>query len=76
MPLIHIYAYAGKDLAAKQATAQAIVKAASAAWGAPESAFTVAFQDIDRETWEQESKPILEPLRANNQVVIDHGELV
>ena len=75
MPFIHIRAYSGRDLDSKKSAAQAIVKAASEAMGAPETAFTVVYEDIEKEAWENEvAKPILEPLR--DKVIVDHGKLV
>jgi len=75
MPFIHVRAYSGKDKETKQATAQAIIQAASEAWGAPLTAFTVVFEDIDRESWEAEVQAaVVEPLR--DLMVIEHGELV
>ena len=75
MPFIHVRAYKGRDLEAKKKAAQAIVKAASEAMGAPETAFTVVYEDFDREVWEKEvAKPIIEPLR--DKMLIDHGKLL
>jgi len=75
MPFIHVRAYSGRDMETKKKAAQAIVKAASEAMGAPESAFTVAYEEIDREAWEQKvAKPVIEPLR--DKLLIDHGKPV
>lgn len=75
MPFIHIRAYTGRDMEAKKKAAQAIVKTASEVMGAPEAAFTVVYEDIDREKWENEvAKPIMEPLRS--KMLIDHGKPV
>jgi len=75
MPFIHVRAYSGKDMETKKKTAMAIVKAASEAMGAPEAAFTVAYEETDREDWEKEvAKPIIEPLRS--KLLIDHGKPV
>jgi len=75
MPFIHIRAYRGRDLETKKQAAQAIVKAASEAMGAPEAAFTVVYEDIDRENWEKDvAQPIIEPLR--DKMLIDHGKPV
>ena len=75
MPFIHVYAYSGRDMETKKKAAQAIVKAASEAMGAPETAFTVVYEDIEREVWEQNvAKPIIEPLR--DKMLIDHGKNV
>ena len=75
MPFIHVLAYKGRDLETKQKTAQAMVKAASESMGAPETAFTVVYEDIEKEAWEETVvKPIIEPLR--DKMIIDHGELV
>ena len=75
MPFIHVYAYSGRDLETKKKAAQAMVKAASEAMGAPEAAFTVIYEDIEKENWETDVvKPIIEPLRGN--MLIDHGKAV
>ena len=75
MPFIHYRSYAGKDLETKQKVAKAIVAAASEIWGAPESAFTVVFEDVDKELWETEVKQaIIEPLR--DKIVMESGELI
>ena len=75
MPFIHVYALSGRDIETKKKMALAITKAASEAMGAPESAFTVVYEDIDREVWEKEiAQPIIEPLR--DKMLIDHGKPV
>ena len=75
MPFIHVRAYSGRDTETKKKAAQAIVKAASAAMGAPETAFTLVYEDIEREAWEKDvTQPIIEPLR--DKMLIDHGKLV
>ena len=75
MPFIHVRAYSGRDLEAKKKMAQAMVKAASESMGAPESAFTVVYEDIEREAWEETvGKPVMEPLR--DKMIIDHGKLL
>ena len=75
MPFIHVYAYSGRDAETKKKAALAIMKAASESMGAPESVFTVAFQDVDRDAWEKDvAKPIMEPLR--DKIIIDHGAVV
>ena len=75
MPFIHVYAYSGRTEEIKKKAAQAIVKAASEAMGAPETAFTVVYQDIEKENWENDiQKPIVEPLRE--KMLIDHGKPV
>ena len=75
MPFIHIRAYSGRSEEAKKKAAEAIMKAASEAMGAPESAFTIAYEDIDSAKWEEDvAKPIMEPLR--DKTLIDHGKLV
>ena len=39
------------------------------------SVFTVAFEDFDPDTWEEDvTKPIVEPLR--DKIVYDAGELI
>ena len=75
MPFIHIRAYAGRDAETKKKAAVAIVKAASEAMGAPESAFTIVYEDIEREAWEKDiAGPVIEPLR--DKMLIDHGKLL
>ena len=75
VPFIHVRAYSGRDLEVKKKMAQAMVKAASEAMGAPETAFTVVYEDIEREDWEANvAQPIMEPLR--DKMLIDHGELL
>jgi len=75
MPFIHVRAYSGRDMETKKKAAQAMVKAASEAMGAPEAAFTVVYEDVEREDWEENvAKPIMEPLR--DKTIIDHGQLL
>ena len=75
MPFINIYAYSGRDMETKKKAAQAIVKAASEAMGAPESAFTVAYNEVDRDNWESEvGTPIVEPHR--DKMLIEKGNLL
>ena len=72
MPFIHVRAYSGRTTEIKQAAAQAIVKAASEAMGAPESTFTLVYEDIEREDWPKGiAQDIIEPLR--DKMLIDHG---
>ena len=51
MPFIHIRAYSGREREDKEKLAQAIVTAASEAMGNPQTAYTVVYEDVDRETW-------------------------
>ena len=75
MPFIDIRAYSGRALETKKKAAQAIVKAASEAIGAPESAFTVVHEDLEPEVWQEKvATPIIEPLR--DKILIDHGKLL
>ena len=75
MPFIHIYAYSGRDLATKKKAAAAIVKTASELLGAPESAFTVVYQDVEREAWDKEvEEAVMDPLR--DKMLIHRGKLV
>ena len=75
MPFIHVRAYSGRDMETKKKAAMAMVKAASEAMGAPETAFTVVYEEFEKENWEKEvGKPIMEPLR--NKMLVDHGKLV
>jgi len=75
MPFIHVRAYSGRDDEAKKKMAEAIVKAASEATGAPETAFTIAYEDVERENWEKDvAQAVVEPLR--DKILIDHGKTV
>ena len=75
MPFIHVRAYSGRDMEVKKKAALAMVKAASEAMGAPEAAFTVVYEDIERESWEGDvAKAVLEPLR--DKILVERGELV
>jgi len=75
MPFIHIRAYSGRDMETKKKAAEAIVKAASEAMGAPEAAFTVVYEDIEKDKWEVDvAQAIVEPLR--DKMLIDHGKPV
>ena len=74
MPFIHVYSYSGRDKEGKLKMAQEMVKAASEATGAPLTAFTVAYTDIDRENWEKEAKPIVDAL--GDKVIMRSGEPV
>ena len=73
MPFIHIRAFSGRDEETKKKTAQAVVKSASETMGAPESAFTVVYEDVERDAWETDVvQAIIEPLR--DKMLIDHGK--
>jgi phenylpyruvate tautomerase PptA (4-oxalocrotonate tautomerase family) len=75
MPFIHVRAYSGRDEETKKKAATAIMKAASEAMGAPEAAFTIVYEDIERENWEKDvAKPVLEPL--GDKILVKGGELV
>jgi len=75
MPFIHVRAYSGKDIETRKKAALAMAKAASEVMGAPMAAFTVAYEEVEREVWDKEvEKPIIEPLR--NKILIDHGKPV
>lgn len=75
MPFIHVKAWPGRDDATKKKTAQAMVKAASEAMGAPETAFTVVYEEVAQDKWDAEVvKPIMEPLR--DKMLIDRGQLL
>ena len=75
MPFIHIRAYSGRSDEVKKKAAQAIMKAASESMGAPESAFTIVYEDIERDRWDADvGKPIMEPLR--DKTLIDHGKIL
>ena len=75
MPFIHVRAYKGRDMETKKKAAEAMVKAASEAMGAPLNAFTLVYEDIEPDTWESTiGKPIMEPLR--DKMLIERGETV
>ena len=75
MPFIHVMAYSGRDRETKMKAAQAIVKAASEAMGTPEAAFTVVYEDVEREAWEKDVvQTIIEPLR--DKMLIERGKPV
>ena len=75
MPFIHIKAYSGRDLETKKKAAKSIIKAASDAMGAPESAFTLVYEDVEREVWENDVvQKIIEPLR--DKILIENGKPV
>ena len=72
MPLIHVRAFSGRDMEIKKKAAEAMVKAASEAMGAPETSFTVIYEDVEREAWEEQvTKPVIEPLR--DKMIIERG---
>ena len=75
MPFIHIMAWSGRDDETKKNTAQAVVKAASEAIGAPETAFTVVYEDVEREAWDKDVvQAIIEPRR--DKILIEQGKPV
>jgi len=75
MPFIHVRAYSGRDHETKKKMARAIVAAAAESAGIPERAFTLAYEDVEPEKWEDEVvKAIVEPL--GDKVLIEHGEPV
>ena len=75
MPFIHVRAYSGRDMETKQKAAKAIVKAASEALDRPETAFTLIFEDVNPEIWDETvAKPVIEPL--SDKIIIRQGELV
>ena len=75
MPFIHVYAKSGRDTETKMKAAQAIVKAASEAMGAPENVFTVAYEEIEDGAWGKDvAQAIVEPLR--DKLLIDNGKPV
>ena len=75
MPLIHVRAFAGRDIEMKKKAAEAMVKAASEAMKTPEDKFTVIYEDIERDAWEQDvTKPVVEPLR--DKILYDDGKLL
>ena len=72
MPLIHVRAFSGRDMEIKKKAAEAMVKAASEAMGAPETSFTVIYEDVEREVWEEQvMKPVVEPLR--DKMIVERG---
>ena len=75
MPFIHLYSRSGRDLETKKKIAQAIVKAASEAMGAPENVFDFAYQDVEVDDWAKEvDQGVLEPNR--DIVLIEKGKLI
>ena len=75
MPFIHVRAHSGRDLEAKKKMAQAIVKAAADSTGLPETAFTLAYDDIEPAKWEKDvAEAIVEPMR--DKVLINLGKPV
>jgi len=75
MPLIHVRAFSGRDLETKKKAAEAMIKAASEAMGAPETSFSVIYEDVERESWEEQvTKPVIEPLR--DKMLIERGVTV
>lgn len=74
MPFIHVRSYTGRDMETKKKAAEAIVKAASEAMGAPESAFTVVYEDVDKEVYSEKVGPVIESLR--DKMLIEHGKLL
>lgn len=74
MPFIHVRAFSGRDMATKKKAAEAMVKAASEAMGAPESAFTVVFEDFEKDVYSEKVGPVMESLR--DKMLIDHGKLL
>ena len=74
MPFIHIRSYSGRDLEGKKKAVEAIVNAAVESMGSPITAFTVVFEDIDRESWAEEAVPIIEALQ--DKMIMDHGKML
>ena len=75
MPLIHVRAFSGRDMDIKKKAAEAMVKAASEVMGAPETSFTVIYEDVEREVWEEQvTKPVIEPQRDN--MIVERGVMV
>ena len=75
MPFIHVYAKSGRDMETKRRAAQAIIKAASETLGAPETAFTLAFEEIDGESWEKDvTHALVEP--NSSKLLIERGKLL
>ena len=75
MPFIHVYAMSGRDMETKKKAAQAIVKAASEAMSAPETSFTLVYEEVEREDWKKDiTQALVEPLR--DKLLIERGELV
>ena len=53
MPHIDIKLFPGRSDEMKKAAAEKIVEAAAAELGAPTSAFSVAFTDIEKDVWNE-----------------------
>ena len=74
MPFIHVRAYPGRDIETQKKAAEAIMKAASQAMGAPETAFTVVYEEIEKDVWPQTAGPIMEQLK--DKTLIAQGQPV
>jgi len=75
MPFIHVYAYSGRDMETKIRAVQAIVKAAGETMGAPETSFTVAYEEVERADWEKDViQAYVEPL--GDKVLMRRGKLL
>ncbi|MDR0863101.1 MAG: 4-oxalocrotonate tautomerase family protein [Oscillospiraceae bacterium] len=75
MPFIQMYVRPGRDEETKARAAEALVDAASKAWGAPREAFTVLFEEVSAEEWDaQVTAAIIEPKR--DKVLIERGKRV
>ena len=75
MPFIHFRSYSGRDLEGKKKVVEAMVKAASEAMGNPVTAYTVVYEDIDREEWEKSVKEsVMEPLK--DKIIMESGVFV
>ena len=75
MPFIRIYGYSGRDLESKQEVALAIMKTAGQVLGAGDETFTIMFDDVERENWQEE---IVRDIVAQNRdkLLIESGKLV
>ena len=75
MPFIHIRAYSGRDKETQLKAAQAVADAASAAMGAPKEAFTVIYEEFEKEEW-QEKVYDKEVTPRKDKILILKGEVV
>ena len=72
MPFIHVRAYAGRDKQTQMNAAKAIADAASEAMNTPLTAFTVIYEEVDKEVWDAEiAQKEIAPRK--DKILIDHG---
>jgi phenylpyruvate tautomerase PptA (4-oxalocrotonate tautomerase family) len=75
MPFIRIVAYEGKEREKQVKAAEAVMAAAAEALGAPQSAFTVMYEDFPKDEWQAKVAEVeIEP--KQDKIIIKSGELV